>query len=406
MKRIYLIDHIMCVIIMCAILISCIGVVSGVEYNNTGQGKPRGMDIFLGDIPYSASLGGNDQTSTEKGVADFKVIVDDNKVGKPDPEWFDNLGAAATSIPTSSPTPTPTMTPTPTATAVIEISAGGVGAQLCALDNTSDVIVDFAYSDAWYENVFKLSSPHSAALGKNTTLGVPPGTAFGTTWNLGKFTPGQELIFSDTANGKTYYTGPASRNPDKMIHGAITLKNATGTYHKYLVTFEDSWNGGDKDYNDLEFYVNGNVSTSCSASTSDDSSSDSGGGAVIPVYVENSVCKCSSPGYDSNGKTTCVAQFTYANSAGKTFTIPIHASSLPWNEFTGSGMVEQFRCQPTMFYVNASTNSPFWTNRFWNNIKWKLGNVQSVLVKCDRSTPPCANNSTACTECLHYNNAR
>ncbi|WP_214034522.1 DUF4114 domain-containing protein, partial [Methanospirillum sp.] len=29
--------------------------------------------------------------------------------------------------------------------------------------------------------------------------------------------------------------------------------------HKYLVTFEDYYGGGDKDYNDLEFYVTGNL---------------------------------------------------------------------------------------------------------------------------------------------------
>lgn len=42
--------------------------------------------------------------------------------------------------------------------------------------------------------------------------------------SLGTFPIGTELIFSDTANGKTYFTGPASRNPDKLAHAAITFK--------------------------------------------------------------------------------------------------------------------------------------------------------------------------------------
>ncbi|PKL60177.1 MAG: hypothetical protein CVV33_04020, partial [Methanomicrobiales archaeon HGW-Methanomicrobiales-4] len=148
---------------------------------------------------------------------------------------------------------------------------------------------------------------------------------------------------------------------------------------------------------DGEFYVSGNVSTQCTTGGSSDG--DSGGGAVIPIYVVGSVCKCKSPTYNDGNKATCVAQFTYLNSAGLPYTIPVHESSLPWNEFTGSGMVEQYRCQPTIFYVNSSQNSPFWTNRFWNNIKWKLGNEQSVLVKCDKDTPSCVDSDAVCTEC-------
>lgn len=385
-------NWIMCLLIVFALVITCISVSSAVE--NTGEGKPKGVDIYLGDVPYGSSLG-QSVKSGEKQVGDFNVILDDDKPGKADPTWFVTLGVTST----STPTPTPTMTATPTATVVIPVDIGGVGAQLCAGDNSSDVIIDFAFSDAGYENTFKLFSPNSVALGYSQgTIPNRVGTPFGTTWNLGKFTAGQELIFADTANGKTYQTGPASRNPDKIAHAAITLKNTTGTYHKYLVTFEDFWNGGDKDYNDVEFYVSGNVSTQCTTGGSS-GGGDSGGGAVIPIYVVGSVCKCKSPKYNDGNKATCVAQFTYLNSAGSPYTIPVHESSLPWNEFTGSGMVEQYRCQPTTFYVNSSQNSPFWTNRFWNNIKWKLGNEQSVLVKCDRDTPSCADSDAVCTEC-------
>ncbi len=150
---------------------------------------------------------------------------------------------------TPTPTPTPTVSPT-----VIPINEGGVGAQLYAADDTTDVSVDFAFSDAGYENVFRLDSPRTVALGNSKT------TKVGTSWTLGKFATNQELIFADVANGRTYKTGPASRNPDGIVHGAISLKNSTGTYHKYLITFEDFYGGGDKDYNDVEFYVNGNVS--------------------------------------------------------------------------------------------------------------------------------------------------
>lgn len=391
MKRNLKITRITLALIVLALFMACIGVTGAVD--NAGMGKPKGLDIYIGDVPYGSSLGQGIKIGANQ-AGDFNVIIDDDKPGKGDPGWFEDLGVTSN----NTPTPTPTMTPTPTATVVIPVDLGGVGSQLCVGDNTSDVIVDFAFSDAGYTNTFKLSTPRGISLGYSQgTIPNRVGTPFGTTWNLGKFSVGQELIFTDTANGQTYYTGPASRNPDGFTHAAISLKNLTGgTYHKYLVTFEDFWQGGDKDYNDLEFYVSGNVSTQCNlGGTSGD---DSGGGAVIPVYVTGSVCKCSAA-YKSGSKTTCVAQFTYNNSAGQPYVIPVRSSSLPWNEFTGSGMVEQYRCQPTTFYVDPTQNSPFWTNRFWNNIKWKLGHEQSVLVKCESNTPPCADSDSVCTEC-------
>jgi hypothetical protein len=360
---------------------------------NYGVGKPKALDIYIGEYPYSSSIGGNITAGTKQEVPnEFKVIKDDEKIA--DPDWYESLGE------TPGPTETPTVAPTPTATAVIPIDPGGIGAQLCVMDDKSDIIVDFAYSSADYKNEFKLAGPKSISLGwSQGTMPNRVGTPFGATWNLGKFASGYELIFSSTANGRTYYTGPASRNPDNFIHAAISLKNSTGTHHKYLVTFEDYWGGGDEDYNDLEFYVSGDVSTACSGSGSPQ---DSGSGALVPVYVEGSVCKCSSE-YKSGGKYTCVAQFTY-NSTVNNLIIPVRGSSLPWNEFTGSGMVEQYRCQPQIFFVDSSPykQDPFWTNRFWSNIKWKLGNTQSVLIKCQQNTPTCVSlygNSDMCVDC-------
>lgn len=374
------------------LIMTCMGIASAVV---EGEGKPKAVEIYIGDFPQVSSVG-------DDPSGDIKVIVDDEKY--PDPQKFKDLGKSPEEE-EPEPTETPTIAPTPTTTVVIPIDQGGVGKQLCVLDNTSDIIVDFAYSSAGYKNVFKLSSPKSVSLG--WSQGEMPdnriGTDLGTTWNLGKFTTGQELIFADTANGKTYYTGPGSRNPDKIAHAAITLKNATGTHHKYLVTFEDYWNGGDKDYNDLEFYVSGNLSTECSTG-GDSGGDDSGTGAVVPNYF--SVCRCTNENNEKEfkNKDVCVALFTY-NSTIDNLVIPVRGKSLPWNEFTGSGMVEQFRCQPTTFYVDSSPNKqpPFWTNRFWNNIQWKLGYEHSILVKCQKDTPTCEElgyvSSEICKDC-------
>lgn len=356
-----------------------------VNVTNTGEGKPKALDIYIGEFPYSSSIGGNISSASKEEVPnEFNVIKDDPKFDEP--SWFNDT---ASEVP---------ITPTPTATEAIPVDLGGVGASVCVMDDTTPVIVDFAYSSAGYKNEFKLSSPRSEPLG--WSQGEMPnnrkGTAFGTNWSLGTFDIGTELIFSDTANGKTYFTGPASRNPDKLAHAAITFKNS-GIHHRYLVSFEDYWNGGDKDYNDLEFYLSGNLSTGCTQG-------DTGSGAVIPVYT-GKVCKCNSD-YDDGKQFTCVAQFTY-NSTVDNMVIPVHESSLPWNEFTGSGMVEQYRCQPTIFYLDTNSEKlkqvPFWTNRFWNNIKWKLGHDQSVLVKCEKSTPSCESlgydSDDVCVDC-------
>lgn len=376
---------------------SCFSVYAETEGN---YGKPKALDVFVNDIPYTASIGTN-VTSEEKKVVpnEFKVIVDDEKIPDMESPWF----------PVE-----PTATPTPVATEVIPVDITKVGAQICVLDETTEVIVDFAFSSAGYKNEFRLDKPRNVNLGWSQGEGeTRQGSPFGTTWSLGTFPAGTELIFADKANGVTYYTGPADRNPDNLEHAAITLKNPDGTNHKYLVTFEDFWGGGDKDYNDLEFYVSGNLSIdNCppGGSSGDEDEGESGG--VIPFYVEGTVCKCKSPDYNDGKKVTCVAQFTYT-STGDSIEIPVKTlggpAYPPWNEFTGSGMVEQYRCQPSTFYIDVR-NAPFWTNRFWNNIQWKLGYEHSVLVKCEKSTPWCEDlgydSDEICTDCKNNHDSR
>lgn len=379
------------VLMIVIIGVSWLGIVTAAE--NTGQGKPKGVDIFVDDVPYGASLGGA-VASGGKQVGDFNVIVDDDNPEKADPGWFTDMGIT--------PTQTPTITPTPTATSEIPVNKDCVGTTLTVTDPNSEIIVDFAFASADYKNTFSLSSPNSTKLGWSQGSGTSrKGDPFGANWSLGTFPAGTELIFTDIAySGSNYVgtwkTGPASVNTDKFLHATITLKNNSGTHHKYLVSFEDSKNGGDKDYNDVEFYVSGALTSSCIEETS----GDSGSGAVIPVYMKK--CRCDQT-YAVDGKhTTCIAQFSYRNTGGVQMTIPVRNTGAIKNEFTGSGMVGQNRCQPAIFYVDPSENSPFWTNRFWNNIKWKLMYDQSDLVTCDASTPLC--NATempycaACTE--------
>lgn len=79
--------------------------------------------------------------------------------------------------------------------------------------------------------------------------------------DLGDFAAGEVLTFSLYVHntGLTYYTGPASLNPDNVIHAAYAnwapdlVIPVFGTH----VGFEDLWKGGDFDYNDLRYVVKG-----------------------------------------------------------------------------------------------------------------------------------------------------
>jgi len=76
----------------------------------------------------------------------------------------------------------------------------------------------------------------------------------GTEVNLGSFAVGTELVFrldvpvSFAGPAASYFTGPASRNPDNVFHAAAS---STGT--RTYVGFEDVRGGGDRDFNDLIF---------------------------------------------------------------------------------------------------------------------------------------------------------
>ena len=66
--------------------------------------------------------------------------------------------------------------------------------------------------------------------------------------------PGEELIFMIRPNDDpqlAFFTGPATRNPDNLIHAAITDLGGG----LFRVGFEDLLGGGDFDFNDAQFTV-------------------------------------------------------------------------------------------------------------------------------------------------------
>ena len=81
------------------------------------------------------------------------------------------------------------------------------------------------------------------------------------------FVIGDELVFGitvfytgappdpDQPLDVMFYMGPASRNPDNVIHAQRTQVGPMN----FLVEFEDLLGGGDPDYDDVRFAIDGGV---------------------------------------------------------------------------------------------------------------------------------------------------
>lgn len=125
-----------------------------------------------------------------------------------------------------------------------------LGGQLYATGG--NIVVENLPATAGYTSQLRLDSPAFGAI----MLNHDP---VGTTVNLGSFAAGTELIFSIfvTNTSNTFYMGPASRNPDNMMHAAVDYIGP-GVAN---VGFEDLFGGGDMDYDDNVFQFRGGIST-------------------------------------------------------------------------------------------------------------------------------------------------
>ncbi len=74
------------------------------------------------------------------------------------------------------------------------------------------------------------------------------------------FGVGDELIFGIYVQntGYEYFMGPASRNPDGIMHARVDVISTSPVYVAD-VGFEDIYNGGDYDYDDNRFRFTGGI---------------------------------------------------------------------------------------------------------------------------------------------------
>ncbi|MES2579507.1 MAG: DUF4114 domain-containing protein [Pseudomonadota bacterium] len=112
-----------------------------------------------------------------------------------------------------------------------------------------EVFVTFLSKTAAYSNDLFLVGSSDLILNNQTA-------EIGSTYSLGSFQAGTELIFKIAINGLTdvFYNGAANRNFDEIEHTTYQQQG-----NLIIVGFEDIAFGGDRDYDDLVFSVS-NVS--------------------------------------------------------------------------------------------------------------------------------------------------
>jgi hypothetical protein len=117
------------------------------------------------------------------------------------------------------------------------------------VQNDGEVIATYRGHTAGYTNELYLTLPTNdvGMIFNNHT------TPVGTEVNLGTYTAGTELLFSIYVlnTGETFYSGPAVRNPDGLVH--VKTDDATAFAPDLWVGFEDLLGGGDLDYDDVQF---------------------------------------------------------------------------------------------------------------------------------------------------------
>lgn len=125
---------------------------------------------------------------------------------------------------------------------------------IVVVDSTGDIIATYEGNSAGYSNDLYLVSSTSDPI-TGPAIFNNHASPVGSTANLGSFALGTELLFrlrvNDTSN--SFYTGPASRNPDNAIHARVQQAWKPDTT---LVSFEDLY-GGPFNYNDLSFSFKG-----------------------------------------------------------------------------------------------------------------------------------------------------
>jgi hypothetical protein len=134
-------------------------------------------------------------------------------------------------------------------TGIANTSEAGLGDPIYVANNGS-VALRFLGYEAAYTNTLWLHSPVTSG-----PIFVNKTTPVDTVFDLGVFAAGTPLAFRIVVDNLgiviPYFSGPASLNADDEPHALVDWFPGNVAN----IGFEDLWNGGDRDYNDLRFSV-------------------------------------------------------------------------------------------------------------------------------------------------------
>jgi len=135
--------------------------------------------------------------------------------------------------------------------AALVVNAGTIG-QSVIVTSTEDVIARFEESDAGLTSELYLFSPS----GLDTMIFNNHLSAVGSTFNLGSFAVGTELIFRILVMDdpqRNFFTGPGVRNDDGFAHAAVNFDAGRTWVGFEDLAFDPAGSQGDGDYDDLIF---------------------------------------------------------------------------------------------------------------------------------------------------------
>jgi hypothetical protein len=114
------------------------------------------------------------------------------------------------------------------------------------------------YDAAYTSNLYVYSTGGPVLIANSSQIGTVVG--LGNLATLYGFQPGDELIFGIRVlnTGDSFVTGPGSRNLDGIAHVSIDYAEGSSSDLATL-SFEDLFGGGDFDYNDASFLVEGGI---------------------------------------------------------------------------------------------------------------------------------------------------
>ena|ERR1700682_750495 len=114
------------------------------------------------------------------------------------------------------------------------------------------------YSAAYTSQLILFSTPSPLVIASSSQVGQS--FSLGNLGALYGIAPGSELIFGILVlnTGNKFKMGPGGRNPDGVEHVLVDYAESNGS-DIALLGFEDLFGGGDRDYNDAIFQIQGGI---------------------------------------------------------------------------------------------------------------------------------------------------